>query len=145
MPRDMLSHPDPRGGPGTVLFDEVAIQGGAVPAWNRESGTCAATYCHGSTLPEAETRAVPVWTRVDGSQALCTSCHGFPPGGAHPASPVCEACHGAVIATGGVIIAPELHVNGTVEFGAAALGVGHEGSAPDTQLAAPLGEPIHRP
>lgn len=134
MPVDLLSHPDPGGGPagggrpspldggrgGAVVFGPRAQVLGAVPSWDRTAASCAGTYCHGATLSEAETRTVPVWTRVDGSQASCTACHGNPPGGTHPADPACENCHGSVVAAGGLIIAPGLHIDGKVDLGNAA-------------------------
>ena len=49
-----------------------------VPVWNPATGTCASTYCHGSTQLGGAHK-VPVWTQVDGTQKTCGSCHGDPP------------------------------------------------------------------
>jgi predicted CxxxxCH...CXXCH cytochrome family protein len=114
MPRDMLDHPDPNGGRADVVFGALASQGGVSPIWDLNRGRCANTYCHGATLRGAETRSAPVWTRVNGSQVSCTSCHGNPPGGDHPTG-ACETCHGEVVGPGGIIVKPALHVNGKIE------------------------------
>jgi predicted CxxxxCH...CXXCH cytochrome family protein len=114
MPSDMQHHPDPKGGRADVVFGALATQADAKAAWELNQARCTNTYCHGATLRGAETRPPPVWTRVDGSQATCTSCHGNPPGGNHPAG-ACEACHGAVVGPGRVIVNPALHINGKVE------------------------------
>jgi predicted CxxxxCH...CXXCH cytochrome family protein len=114
MPSDMQRHPDPKGGRAHVVFGALAGQGGGKPTWELNQARCANTYCHGATLRGAETRSAPVWTRVNGSQATCTSCHGNPPGGTHPTGP-CETCHGAVVGPGGLIVNPALHVNGKIE------------------------------
>lgn len=113
---DGNNHPDPLGGPAPVQFGPLAMQGPTNPVWDRASRTCSGTYCHGSTLRAASTRAAPVWTRVDGSQVKCTSCHGYPPPPSHPEGSDCESCHSAVVAAGGVIKNPALHVNGIVEI-----------------------------
>ena len=117
IPTDLLSHPDPMGGPARVVFGPKASGGGAQPSWDSASASCADTYCHGATLPEAETRLPPSWTRVDGSQASCTSCHGNPPGGAHSPSKDCESCHAAVVSPGGIIKNLALHIDGKVDVG----------------------------
>lgn len=117
VPTELLSHPDPLGRSAQVVFGPTAAASGASPSWDRASATCTGAYCHGATLPETETRAVPVWTRVDGTQKACTSCHGNPPGGSHPASTACENCHGTVMGPGGAIVAPTLHIDGKVDVG----------------------------
>jgi predicted CxxxxCH...CXXCH cytochrome family protein len=119
MPTDYYTHPDVYGRPAEVLFGGVASANGAVPAWDRATATCRNTYCHGATLSGAETRAAPLWTRVDGSQRNCAACHGFPPAGTHPASVLCESCHGDVAGPGGVIKNPLRHVDGVLDFGTA--------------------------
>lgn len=108
-------HPDPWGRPAAVDFGNLAHWDSAGPVWDRETRTCAGTFCHGSTLRGGEDRPPPVWTRVDGSQIKCDSCHGNPPGESHPQDSQCEKCHSDVSA-GGVIKNPELHVNGKVEL-----------------------------
>lgn len=128
LPTDLLTHPAQQERPGVVTFGALATTGGVVPVWNRApgdcqttrcrgaTGTCTNTYCHGATQFGAESRPPPVWTQVDGTFSGCASCHGFPPAGTHPTIADCNACHGAVGGTGGVITNPILHVNGVVDF-----------------------------
>src|SRR5262245_1405119 len=84
-----LSHVD---GTPLVTFGELARTGGAKPSWDRASATCSASYCHGGTLPGG-TNTTPQWTKVDGTQAACGSCHGVPPAAPHPQNPNCNSCH----------------------------------------------------
>jgi predicted CxxxxCH...CXXCH cytochrome family protein len=108
-------HPDPLGRPAAVVFGPVANHDDASPVWDRRALTCSGTYCHGSTLRGGRERPAPVWTRVDGSQLKCDSCHGNPPCCSHEQSDQCERCHDEVMSAGGVIKNPSLHVNGAVE------------------------------
>jgi len=68
------------------------------PGFNAGTGTCATSYCHGATLPDGTNRT-PLWTKVDGTQAACGTCHGNPPGtGRHSMHALsfgipCWACH----------------------------------------------------
>ena len=115
-PENGTEHPNPQGGPATVVFANLAHNDSANPQWDRSTATCSDVFCHGSTLRFGQDRPWPVWTRVDGSQKQCTSCHGYPPGGNHPEGGGCETCHSVVMAPGGVIKAPELHVDGKLEL-----------------------------
>ena len=107
--------------PGHILNDntpgmaEVALSFPATAKssdaqYDRGSATCSSTYCH-----SGQTR---VW--IDRYWSFCTSCHGIPPGGTHYNWPGIEAqcywCHGSVINAAGVIIAPQLHVDGYVSM-----------------------------
>ena len=118
----------------TLTWGALATTGGASPTWTRGSATCAASYCHGSTLPTGTGtfNRTPVWTTVDGSQITCgTSCHGSPPPtgttiGVDPAHvwhvtaaagphQACTVCHANIPnAAGTAIVTPALHVNGAV-------------------------------
>ncbi|MCC6747239.1 MAG: CxxxxCH/CxxCH domain-containing protein [Deltaproteobacteria bacterium] len=98
--------------PAEVVFTALAVAKGAQPVWN--GTTCAGSYCHGGTMTGG-TATSPVWTKVDGTQSACGSCHGMPPGGSHPANPACSTCHGMVVDANRRIIAPNLHLNGLVE------------------------------
>ncbi len=109
--------------PAEVVFGPRARAGGASPQWNRATGTCSGTYCHGTTLNAGGTATAPLWTRVDGTQDTCTSCHGkSPPTGRHPSvfnkhSSItdCNQCHNGVAnATATAITDPTLHIDGTV-------------------------------
>jgi predicted CxxxxCH...CXXCH cytochrome family protein len=100
----------------TVTFGTKSRTGGVAPAWNGTS--CSATYCHGATLTGG-TATAPVWTTVDGSQRLCTSCHGNPPStGHHTVSDHrqagCGACHAGYTTTTANLTA---HVDGVKEVG----------------------------
>jgi predicted CxxxxCH...CXXCH cytochrome family protein len=108
-------HPDPLGAPAAVVFGPLASKEPASPVWNRDTRTCAGTYCHGVTLREGNKRPAPIWTRVDGSQIECDSCHGNPPVDTHPQMNECEVCHGEVVEPDGVIKNPSLHVDGIIQ------------------------------
>lgn len=90
------------------------------PGWSPGPATCATAYCHGGTLGGgAATR--PVWTRVDGSQSACGSCHGLPPP-RHPALAAgttlatCGVCHPQTVRPDGAIdVASGAHVNGVAD------------------------------
>ena len=83
----------------------------ATPTWN---GTTCGTYCHGVTLSGGKATS-PLWTKVDGTQKACDSCHGMPPTQNHTTATTCSVCHAAVVDATNKIIAPNLHINGTVE------------------------------
>lgn len=115
-------HPAPLSGPTVMLFGPLAQTGGASPVWNRASETCTNTYCHGATLtlPGTFTPAAPLWTKVDGSQTKCDSCHGILPadlGGSHPLHDAytCDTCHTRVVSADLIIIHQDLHVDGEVD------------------------------
>ncbi|MFZ5446872.1 MAG: CxxxxCH/CxxCH domain c-type cytochrome [Myxococcota bacterium] len=101
--------------PAELAFSALATTGGAKPAW--DGTTCAGAYCHGATL-SGGSQTTPSWTKVDGTQAACGTCHGLPPAAPHPQNSACSGCHGAVVDAAKKIIAPALHVNGKVEASA---------------------------
>jgi predicted CxxxxCH...CXXCH cytochrome family protein len=131
IPTDATSAGHLDGPSATVTFGGIAGASNAVPSWNRSTGTCASTYCHGGysgvfsydfwgpvDAPYAGANATPRWT--DGPMT-CTSCHGNPPqngnwhSGAHGGGNGCNLCHTHVNATGTAIVNPALHVNGVVD------------------------------
>jgi predicted CxxxxCH...CXXCH cytochrome family protein len=112
---DGINHPNPDGGAAPVVFGLTATHDSASPTWDRVTQTCADVFCHGSTLRGAATRAAPVWTRVDGTQRQCDSCHGYPPPPNHPQRADCQACHYMVVSGPGVFSNPLLHVDGVLE------------------------------
>ena len=92
-----------------LAFGGLARTGGAAPSW---TGTgCAATYCHGA-FPNGSVDNTPTWTGGS-AQAACGSCHALPPGGRHPASDRCGACHPGFTVDS---VDPQAHVNGVVDF-----------------------------
>jgi len=110
---DSVGHRD------TPLPAEVMFSGiGAGGTWN---GASCASYCHGSSLetsagtPAGGTATSPVWTRVDGTQKQCGSCHGAPPPAPHPQDPACQNCH-ADAGPNGTIKTPAQHIDGTVQI-----------------------------
>jgi predicted CxxxxCH...CXXCH cytochrome family protein len=104
----------------TVTFSGIAALE-LSPAWDRATGTCSNTYCHGTTIAGG-TLKVPVWTVLDGTQAACGTCHGVPPAAPHPPAPNglldCAPCHQPTIDETGEIIPPGAggkHLNGNIE------------------------------
>jgi predicted CxxxxCH...CXXCH cytochrome family protein len=106
--------------PASLTWGPLATTGGLSPAFNPVPATCSATYCHGASLVGGSATA-PQWTRVDGSQISCTSCHGSPPATGQHALHVntvglaCSSCHlgytySAATLTG--TVNPATHVNG---------------------------------
>ncbi len=114
-----------------VIFDSTSIitTGGIrpVPIWDRNTGICDGTYCHGNFVngnyrlysPPVN----PFWTSP--SSVKCGSCHGNPensnplPGGSHIQGFTlyeCFQCHGLVINSEGKIINKNLHINGVINW-----------------------------
>jgi predicted CxxxxCH...CXXCH cytochrome family protein len=102
--------------PAYVKFSQRA---GSSPTWN--GAQCSNVYCHGATLTDGATGAggaatSPLWTKVDGTQAQCTSCHGNPPPAPHPQNADCGSCHPDVQAGSPTVFSnPAQHVDGTVQ------------------------------
>lgn len=103
--------------PAEVVFSGAAAAFGAVPEY--VAGSCNDSYCHGADFPKTHESGgavtAPTWTRVDGSQAFCGSCHGLPPPLPHPQIEVCSDCHLNVLPNQRSFLYPDLHVNGAVE------------------------------
>ena len=103
--------------PAELAFAGVALAYGAEPQYS--GGSCQSTSCHGAVFPDypsGGSNTEPSWTRVDGTQAACGSCHGVPPPPPHPLDTYpCSHCHGD-IAEDGTFTHPELHVDGNVTF-----------------------------
>ena len=107
-----LSHVD---GTPAIAFGELARKNGARPSWDRSAASCSATYCHGVSLAGGR-NTTPQWTKVDGTQASCGSCHGVPPPAPHPQNPNCSSCHpGTVNPDGSLNASGGLHINGVVD------------------------------
>lgn len=98
--------------PAEVSFSGLATARGVTASWN---GTQCAVYCHSGKLPGGGASR-PTWTKVDGSQKSCASCHGNPPAGNHPAAKQCHLCHKGVVDSAGKIADVTKHINGKVEL-----------------------------
>ena len=99
-----------------VRFQGVALANLAQPAWN--GTTCTNSACHdvsNYTASAVGTIVAPTWTRVDGSQNACGTCHGVPPALPHVQRNDCENCHTNVTAQK-TFRHPERHIDGTVDF-----------------------------
>lgn len=120
-PADALTPGHIDGPTATVAFSGVAAgHGPPDPFWDRTTGTCNNTYCHGATLGGG-TNTAPVWTEVGKGQAACGSCHGLPPPLPHPIVSglgSCVTCHPGTMTAAGTLIAPNVggkHLDGVVE------------------------------
>jgi predicted CxxxxCH...CXXCH cytochrome family protein len=105
--------------PAELTFSGVAVSFGAKPEF--KNGKCVDTSCHGDVTPDGYpmggTNLEPTWTKVDGTQAKCGSCHGLPPPAPHPLpSYPCSHCHEDIAEDGVTFTHPELHVDGNVTF-----------------------------
>lgn len=104
-----------------VVFDSLATDGGSLtPVWDRESATCADTYCHGSFNFDGVTGNADTltWT-LPLSGDLCGTCHELPPPENHPPSTACGSCHSSVVSSEDhrTIIDPQKHINGAENLG----------------------------
>lgn len=100
--------------PAELGWGALAQTNGAAPAF--DGVRCDNTYCHGATLAGGGgDSTAPAWTQVDGTQAMCTSCHGNPPPDPHVQRDDCATCHGAVIDIDDHFIAPAKHIDGVVD------------------------------
>ena len=93
--------------PAEITFGELARTGGRSPSYSARGQSCSDTYCHRDSDPN--------WTGPRNSEDACGSCHGLPPPLPHAQSERCFECHADVVDEEMAFIAPELHVNGTVE------------------------------
>lgn len=112
--------------PAELTFSGVATSGAADPQW--DGIKCSNTHCHApkfvkngeSTLGAVQ---APAWTKVDGTQVYCGSCHGIPPIETNPNKPQtphpiayeCPDCH-KNLSSGFIFKDPSLHVNGKVDM-----------------------------
>jgi predicted CxxxxCH...CXXCH cytochrome family protein len=91
--------------PAEIVFGALARHGGRAPRYDGTAHACSGTYCHG---PDA-----PRWTEPRGD--ACGSCHALPPPPPHPASAECHRCHGEVVDAARAFVAPDKHVDGTLQ------------------------------
>jgi predicted CxxxxCH...CXXCH cytochrome family protein len=98
-------------GTTNVVFGGDAALAGFSPSYDATTQTCT-VYCHGAASTGG-TATTPAWTDQQGG--ACNRCHGFSPPAPHPPDLDCERCHGEVVGPGATIVAPELHIDGTVQ------------------------------
>lgn len=99
----------------TPLPAELTFSGARASGTSWNGSSCSGSYCHGATLAAGGSATQPQWTKVDGSQATCSSCHGAPPPPPHPNDASCQNCHGQVVGAGQTITNPALHIDGALE------------------------------
>lgn len=123
-------HIDDTPGAEVTLKNRATLFGADNAAYDRASGTCSNTYCHGNfefyrDSAKAENRFAYIadkitglnktvaWTKVNQGEAECGSCHGLPPAG-HLVVPEnsCYTCHQGVVDENNKIIDLEKHING---------------------------------
>ncbi len=117
-----------------ILFGRLSIHQGVAPVYNFQTNTCSDTYCHGNFVFYRDSSSYPglytastmkgnnvlvKWNQVDGSQAVCGSCHGnaalniYYPTGHQPFQlNECANCHIGVVDNQGNIIDQSKHING---------------------------------
>ncbi|MEZ4219428.1 MAG: CxxxxCH/CxxCH domain-containing protein [Polyangiaceae bacterium] len=93
--------------PADLTFGTIASTGGRTPSYDSTRRRCSDTWCHRD--------AQALWTKPRSSADACGTCHTLPPAAPHPQGSQCSACHSKVVDASGNIIAPELHVNGTID------------------------------
>jgi predicted CxxxxCH...CXXCH cytochrome family protein len=99
--------------PAEVMFSGLSVHDGATALWDGER--CSGSYCHGG-FELGQSSNAPVWTVVDGSQAVCGSCHGLPPILKHPNLTDCSLCHGMIVDAGKNIIDKNGHTDGNLQI-----------------------------
>jgi predicted CxxxxCH...CXXCH cytochrome family protein len=102
-----------------VQFGPFSRLNGSMPAWNAATLSCSGNYCHGAKNAGGAVTA-PLWTKVDGTQKTCISCHGRPPSdGKHTKhfnqGISCASCHPGYTATA---VNRTVHMNGIRNAGA---------------------------
>jgi predicted CxxxxCH...CXXCH cytochrome family protein len=97
-------------GKAEVIFSKVA---GMASSFDANAGTCT-TWCHGSAAFGGK-NPTPLWTKVDGSQASCGSCHGAPPPTPHPQDTNCASCHPTMNPGSMTFLDPSRHIDGTID------------------------------
>ncbi len=119
--------------PAEITFGNLAIHNIATnPVYDYNSATCSGVYCHGNWAflkDSSDNQWIytdsmivgnafsPIWNKVDGTQALCGTCHDLPPqghqnAGEDPNATTCSGCHTGVVDADGNIIDQTKHING---------------------------------
>ncbi|MBM4387773.1 MAG: CxxxxCH/CxxCH domain-containing protein, partial [Deltaproteobacteria bacterium] len=99
--------------PAEVAFGTIAKKDNPNAAWD---GTkCSNVYCHGSAALGG-VLTTPQWTKADGSQSGCGSCHSLPPPLPHLQMSACSDCHASVVKNNLEIIKNGKHINGQIDY-----------------------------
>lgn len=93
------------------------------PTYNPANKQCTNTYCHagvqiktGETVSYQGSKPNPTWNDAGYLGGTgCNMCHGYPPGGVHPLSTMCSACHNHVDQSNLTMADKTKHLNGLVE------------------------------
>ena len=102
--------------PAVVTFGTLATLNSSAASFSSTNFTCTNVYCHMNDAPN--------WIGQLPESATCGTCHALPPpfvagvaisNQSHPKISDCSRCHGAIIDQNLNFIAPDLHVDGTVE------------------------------
>jgi len=102
------------------LSGSIASANGSEGGYNFTTRACSGVYCHdGKRFKHGWSSGTdPVWndtSYITGAVADCSKCHGYPPGGAHPADADCSKCHLHVTANNIGFSDATKHLNKTVE------------------------------
>jgi predicted CxxxxCH...CXXCH cytochrome family protein len=77
-------------------------------------GTTCSAHCHGQVAWGGQ-HPNPTWTKVDGTQSACGSCHGAPPPPPHPTGSNCASCHPTMEENSLTFRDPSRHIDGVVD------------------------------
>lgn len=123
------------GPPAEITFGNLAVHNIATnPSYDHSTATCSDVYCHGNWVFYKDSSSnqfiyvdsvivgnafSPVWNKVDGTQAMCGSCHLLPPtghqnAGNDPDALTCGSCHTGIVDSEGNIIDSTKHINGEI-------------------------------
>ncbi len=99
---------------------DLAKTGNLSPTWTAATATCSSVYCHGGdgTVLHGGSATSPIWTKADGSQDRCDSCHGNPPAAnAHVqcTKDFCFICHAGWQQGGAMKANSKLHLDGKID------------------------------
>jgi predicted CxxxxCH...CXXCH cytochrome family protein len=103
VPTSVLQPGHVLGEPARVVLGGLAVSG----SWDRASGTCANTWCHGASSPP--------WTST--GTVGCGTCHGLPPADHDPSETLgtCATCHPDSVDGNGNILLGGKHLNGVID------------------------------
>ena len=106
-----------------VIWNTLATGNGTTtPIWDRETGSCSQTYCHGSFTYGNVTGTDSSWTWTEpAGDGLCGTCHALPPDGHFQLTGTnmknCGSCHFSVVDPSDpqTIIGLSEHINGLAD------------------------------